>query len=77
MQLFISSLGHARKLKFSSYVYLQSVNKMVQYRHALMILCNEREVYIFKDERYTLWEHVKMLISITNSYMNNSDDISD
>ena len=34
MKLNISALGHARKLKFSSYVYLSSMNKIFQYRHA-------------------------------------------
>ena len=29
-----SALDHARKLKFSNYVYLPSINKMLQYRYA-------------------------------------------
>ena len=33
MMLYISVRDHARKLKFSSYVHLPSVNKMFQYRY--------------------------------------------
>ena len=31
MMLYISAMDHARKLKFSSYVHLPSVNKTFQY----------------------------------------------
>ena len=34
MMLYISVRDHARKLKFSSYVDLPSINKMFQYRYA-------------------------------------------
>ena len=34
MMLNISARDHARKLKFSSYVHLPSINKMFQYRYA-------------------------------------------
>ena len=33
MKLYISAQDHARKLKFSSYVLLPSVNQIFQYRH--------------------------------------------
>ena len=33
MMLCISAMDHARKLNFSSYVYLSPLNKMVQYRY--------------------------------------------
>ena len=42
----------ARKLKFSSYVHLPSINKIIQYRYALVILCSVGEVIIFKHGRY-------------------------
>ena len=31
MKLYISALGNARKLKFTSYVQLQPINTMVEY----------------------------------------------
>ena len=34
MKLYISALDHARKLKFSNYVHLVSINKMFQCRYA-------------------------------------------
>ena len=34
MMLYISAMDQARKLKFSSYVHLPSINKMFQYRYA-------------------------------------------
>ena len=34
MMLYISAMGHARKLKFISYVHLPSINKMFQYCYA-------------------------------------------
>ena len=34
MMLYISGRDDARKLKFSSYVHLLSINKMFQYRYA-------------------------------------------
>ena len=34
MKLYISGRDHARKLKFSSYVHLPSVNKIFQYHYA-------------------------------------------
>ena len=32
--LYTSAMEHARKLKFSSYVHLPSINKMFQYRYS-------------------------------------------
>ena len=52
MILFISGRDHARKLKFNSYVYLPSVNKMFQYRYALKILGGVGEVIIFEHGCY-------------------------
>ena len=34
MMLYISAMDHTRKLKFSSYVHLPSINKMFPYRYA-------------------------------------------
>ena len=48
MKYYISALGNASKLKFSSCVYLLSVNQILQYRHAQLILFNVEEVYIFE-----------------------------
>ena len=48
MKEYISALGNARKLKFSSYGHLLSVNQILQYRHPQLILCNVGEVYIFE-----------------------------
>ena len=36
--LYISAMDQARKLKFSSYVHLPSINKMFQYRTKYIIL---------------------------------------
>ena len=52
MILYISGRDQARKLKFNSYVYLPSVNKMFQYRYALMILGGVGEVIIFEHGCY-------------------------
>ena len=45
MKLNILALGHDRKLKFSIYVHLPSVNQIFHYRHARIILCNVGEVF--------------------------------
>ena len=42
-------MDHARKLKFSSYVHLPSINQTFQYCHVRMILCNLGEVYSFEN----------------------------
>ena len=56
-------MDHARKLKFSSYVHLSSINKIFQYRYARVILCSVREVIIFEHGCYiSAVEHVSMLI---------------
>ena len=34
IKLYISAMGHATKLKFTSYVHMPSINIMFQYRHA-------------------------------------------
>ena len=34
LMLYMSVRDHARKLKFSSYVHLVTVNKMLKYRYA-------------------------------------------
>ena len=62
----ISAVGHARKFKFSSYVHLLSINHILQYRHARLILCNEGEVFIFEHGLYiSALEHATMLILIS------------
>ena len=59
----MSARDHARKLKFSSYVHMPSVNKMFQYRYAGVILCNIGEVIIFKHKCYiSALEQKRMLI---------------
>ena len=45
MKLHISALDHDRKLKFSSYVYLPSINQN-QECDASVIFCNEHELNI-------------------------------
>ena len=58
--LHISAMDHARKLKFSSYVHLPSINEMCQYRYASV---NLRKVIIFEHGCYIpALEHVRMLI---------------
>ena len=49
----ISALGHARQLKFTSYVHLpaRSINT-VTISSRLSDLCNDIEVYIFEHWRY-------------------------
>ena len=51
MKVNISALGHARKLKFTSYIYLLSLNQIFQYRQVGVILCNVGEVL------HVLFEH--------------------
>ena len=52
IKLYISVLGHARKLKFSCYI-----NKLFQYRHAWVILCSVGEVYILNlGAIFQLWD---------------------
>ena len=34
VNLYISAMNHAKKLKFCSYIHLPYINKMFQYRHA-------------------------------------------
>ena len=61
-------MDQARKLKFSSYIHLPSINKMFQNRYALLILFNVGEVIIFEHVCYiSALEQVRMLIS--NSYV--------
>ena len=45
-------MDHARKVKFSNYVHLLSINKMFQYRYALVILSNVGEVINFEHGCY-------------------------
>ena len=52
MMLDISVMDHARKLKFSSYVHLPSINKMFQYRYTRVVLCSVGEVSIFEHGYY-------------------------
>ena len=47
MMLYISAMDQAGKLKFSSYVHLPPINKIIQYRYARVILCSVVEVIIF------------------------------
>ena len=53
-ELYISALDHVRRLKFMSNAHLTSLNKLYQYCHAWMILCNVGEVYSFKHRIYIL-----------------------
>ena len=52
MMLNISAMDHHRKLKFSSYVHLPSINKIFPFRYASVILCSVREVIIFEHGCY-------------------------
>ena len=62
MMLYISAMDQARKLKISSYVHLSSINKMIQYRYARVILCSVGEVIIFEHGCYiSALEHMRML----------------
>ena len=61
--LYISAVDNVRKLKFSSYVHLPSINKISQYCYACVILCNVGEVSIFEDRYYiSCLEHIRMLL---------------
>ena len=61
--LYISVRDQARKLKFSSYVHLPSVNKIIQYRYARVNLLGVGEVIIFEHGCYiTALAHIRMLI---------------
>ena len=56
-------MEHARKLNFSNYVYLISINKMFQYRYARVILCSEGELIIFEHGCYiSALECIRMLV---------------
>ena len=56
-------MDHARKLKFSTYVHLPPINKMIQYPYAWVVLCSDREVIIFEHGCYiSAFEHNRMLI---------------
>ena len=56
-------MDYGRKIKFSSYVHLPSINKMFQYRYACLILCSVGEVIIFEHGCYVpALEHVRKLI---------------
>ena len=66
--LYISAIDEARKLKFSSYVYLPPINKKIQYRYARVILCSVGEGIILEHRCYiSALEHISMLI--LNSYV--------
>ena len=61
--LYISAVYLARKIKFSSYVHLPSINKMFQYGYTLLILYSVGEVIIFEHGCYiSALEHVRKLI---------------
>ena len=63
MMLYISVSDHARKLKFSSYAHLPSINKMFQNSYVWVILCNVGEISIFMDGCYILGlEYIRMFI---------------
>ena len=64
MVLYISTLGHARKLKFSRvYVNVTSVNQIFQYRHIPVTLGNVGEVYNFEHGLYiSPLKHARLLI---------------
>ena len=52
MKLYISGLDLARKLKFSIYVHLPPINKMLEYCHAWVILCSVGEINILEHWNY-------------------------
>ena len=61
MMLYISAMYH-RKLKFSRYVHLLCINKIFQYRYALLILLSVGEVIIFEHCCYiSALKHVRKL----------------
>ena len=63
MMLYITAIDLARKIKFSSYVHLPSINKMFQHHYASVILCNVGEVIILEHGCYiSALEHVRKLI---------------
>ena len=63
MILYISAMDQTRKLKFSSYVHLPSINKTFQYCYALVILGGVGEVIIFEDGCcISALAHIRMLI---------------
>ena len=68
-----SAMNHARKLKFSSYVHLQSVNKMFSYCYTSVILCSVGEVISFvHDWNYiSALEQVRMLKCSSSMYKHN------
>ena len=66
--LYISAIDHAGKVKFNSCVHLLSINKKVQYRYALVILCSAGEDIIFQHGCYISGlKHIRM--SILRSYV--------
>ena len=52
MMLYISVVDHARKLKFSIYVHLPSINKIFQYRCTWVILWGVGQFIIFEHGFY-------------------------
>ena len=65
--LYISARDHARKLNFSSYVHLPSINKKFQYRYAWVILCSVGDVNIF--EHSAIFHFKTFMILILRSYV--------
>ena len=62
-------MDHARKLTFSSYVHLSSLNKIFRYCYALVILCNVGEVIILEHGHYiSALEHMLRML-IFSSYV--------
>ena len=61
MILYISSaMDHARKLKFSSYVHLPSINEMFD---IVTLVSNVGEVIMFEHGHYiSALEHIRMVI---------------
>ena len=56
-------MDHVRKLKFSSYVQLPSINKMFRYCFVHVILCNVGEVIVLEHGHIiSAFEHIRMLI---------------
>ena len=58
-------MDQAGKIKFSSHVHLPSINKMLQYRYACLILCSIGEVIIFEHGCYfsALEQFRKLILS--------------
>ena len=65
-------MDHARILKFSSYVHLPPLNKMIQYPYARVILCSigdKRLLFSSMGAIFQLWNilNVNILLACINT----------